>query len=886
VIIIVAAILGGLYFLGGPLALSFTIGTSTNVGAAGSPVTFTVFPSVSGATISSVVWNFGDGNTATTSSASTSHTYANGGHYLVEAQVTASYINLLHSYTTTVTNNLALFPLEIQANLSPALATNASVPTINFDVTKNAKAPVFQTGETVYAFGGYLEQPANSSLWTIDRYTWDFGNGQKQTVAADPTNNYLPAQNITTSYSSPGLYPMKLTLTTNSSTGLPPVNVTTIQTVAITSTSSPFGILTVSGNVLNPNVITAAEVVPGGPSSFDPQIDYETVGFEVISNVFQTLVMYNGSQTASFIPVVAQALPTTANGGISPDQKTYNFTIRSGLTFSNGDPLTAYDVWFSIVRGIAFTAGAPGTPDWIQAQFLIPGVQNGTATVYADNGYVNASSSVTYSNTTNTVAFHFNRPMTPSLVFQVLGDPLGAGIVDAKYACSVGACFSKNPSGYSSYMSQGNGGSYNTKMQWSPIGSGPYMVQSYVPGQSVDLVPNPHYTPVPGIPAAKQSVVIDWVKTPDTALLMLEDGQADSAAEIPPSDFPAIVKMQSQGLVHIYNFPSINVFFYTFNININKSMETTQFGSGFTEPSNYFADLHTRLAWINAFDYSGYLNNILGNAKYGATFGVGYQGIIPNGMILYTPPDQLGGLPTQNLAFAKGNFSESAWSTLNVKVPIVVPSGDPVELAAAQELAGTMNSISNGKITAVPVQIPFAQQIADSVPGQDPMGIYYLGWIADYPDPADYVNAMYALGGTYPNANYWVATSSGNSFAPTTTPGACSSSGCAPTTGSQMITVNGTTVPQDVVYNWLNNNATQAATSTNLAVRQTDYKITEELAIDLGLFIYVQQQYIFWYFRSYLHGNGPIGSANFPSAQENPMIGAGGDLLYFWLAKG
>ena len=85
---------------------------------------------------------------------------------------------------------------------------------------------------------------------------------------------------------------------------------------------------------------------------------------------------------------------------------------------------------------------------------------------------------------------------------------------------------STKPTG-TSYKNQANTGSYNTKMQWSPIGSGPFMIQSYTPGQSVMLAPNPHYGGVPGIPPQNITVVINWVKTPDTALLMLQDGEAD-----------------------------------------------------------------------------------------------------------------------------------------------------------------------------------------------------------------------------------------------------------------------------------------------------------------------------------------------------------------------
>jgi len=281
-------------------------------------------------------------------------------------------------------------------------------------------------------------------------------------------------------------------------------SVTVMRTIAVQTSTLPYALLTTSSGVQNPGVITTAEVTPGGPYGFDPQISYDLPSYEILLNIFQTLVQFNGSSTNSFIPYLAAALPTQENGGISPDYRTYTFQIRNDQYFSNGDPVTAYDVWFSFARCLAFANGAPGTGDWIEAQFLIPGVQNGTASVYTNNTWTAATQSVTYDNATNTVAFHFNRPMPPTLLFQVLQFPQAADIVDSRYAWSVGAGF--NEANWESYENQANAGSYNLKMQWSPVGSGPYMVQSYTPGQSVELTPNPHYGGVPGIARQNNTV--------------------------------------------------------------------------------------------------------------------------------------------------------------------------------------------------------------------------------------------------------------------------------------------------------------------------------------------------------------------------------------------
>lgn len=47
------------------------------------------------------------------------------------------------------------------------------------------------------------------------------------------------------------------------------------------------------------------------------------------------------------VPGIASEVPTTDNGGISPDGLTWTFTIRTGMRWSDGEPLTAHDVAFT-----------------------------------------------------------------------------------------------------------------------------------------------------------------------------------------------------------------------------------------------------------------------------------------------------------------------------------------------------------------------------------------------------------------------------------------------------------------------------------------------------------------------------------------------------------
>lgn len=860
VIIIVAAlaaVVGIIYGLSRPEKVTVGLATSTNLGSAGSPVQFTVIPSLSGATVKSVSWNFGDGNTTQTSGAQTSHIYSNGGSYLVEANASVSYTSGFLGYTSVASDDQALVSVEIQSNLSATTANDGSVPSIGFPTSTNPTAPVFSTGNTVAPVGGFLEAPSNTN-YTIESYTWNFGNGFTKTVAA--TNVSTPSQNVTSSYSGAGLYPITLTITCNDSSGATD-NISTVNTVAVQSSSRSFVLLSAApGSVVNPGVITLAEVTPGGPASYDPLIDYDSFGGEVLTGVFQTLVQYNGSSTDTFLPVVAETLPTQQNGGISANFMTYNFSIRPNNYFSNGDPVNAYAVWYSFMRAYAYASGPVAS--WVLDQFLVPGVQNGTATFYGNNTYANAIQTVTYSNATQTVAFNFNRPMPSVQVFQIISSVEGEGIMDPSVIKSVGAGWTQ--ANWNNYSQTSEPGDYNQQLAFNPqyiIGSGPFMIKSLTPGQSIELVPNPKYTPTPGIPAATDDIVIDWLSNANTALLMLEDGQADSANGIPPSDYPIMQKLQSQGLINVYNFPTAASSAYILSIDLNTTMQANQWGSGYNQPSNYFADLPTRYAWIDSYDYQGFLNNILGNDVYNTTFGIPYTGWMVTTETGNVPPSEVGGLPQQNLQWAKANFSESAWKDDKITIPIGItvfgPQGQ-VQIASAEEWAQTLSQISGGNITAKIVQEPLTLgPLAFQVV---PLSWFYSG--PNYPSSQDDVDSFYPSSGVFaPFEGYSV-----QNFA--TLPPNNSS--------ANMVNVNGTLYSQATVYGWIDGNVSAGDVAPTAAAKQQDYAQSEYLMIKMALYVYQDQFNGFWYWRTWLHGI---------QNEEGMMLPGTGVTYVYWLSK-
>jgi len=93
-----------------------------------------------------------------------------------------------------------------------------------------------------------------------------------------------------------------------------------------------------------------------GTDYLDPSLSYTVEGWGVMWNVYLPLIGYkhvNGPDGATIVPYLAKALPTVAADG-----KTYTFTLRSGLKYSDGTAVKASDFKATIER--LFKVDSPG----------------------------------------------------------------------------------------------------------------------------------------------------------------------------------------------------------------------------------------------------------------------------------------------------------------------------------------------------------------------------------------------------------------------------------------------------------------------------------------------------------------------------------------------
>ena len=789
--------------------------SSTKLTSTGQNISFSI-TNVTSSSVVNVSWNFGDNTYGYGSNVN--HSYQYPGSYLVEVTYKASN-------GKTYNNDNTLFPITVTKAPS-SLAAQETLPVILFNKTLNPSFPLYNTSSKVSAQAGYLEPPTASG-WVISGYNWSF-NGVKST-----------GRYFNFSASTNGLFAVVLNITTSDSSASH--SNLYMQSIFVHSNSTAAGILKSKGAVLNPTTITDAEVVPGGPYTLDPQVDWETVGMEITRNVYQTLVAYNGTSTTSYIPVLATNIPTVANGEISSNDLNWTFHIRANATFANGKPVTVFDVYFSMVRELLFATGNPGTGGYTLAQAVLPGYTSNTPNY---NSYANITKALTYDNATQTITFHLFQPVPYFL--DLLSDT-PSSVMEYSWAAQHGAGLAFTPSGFKAYMQEADASDYNSYIESNTMGSGPFTVSLVNPGESITLSPNPYYNPPAyGFPKSNYTVVVEYVKEASTAILLFNDGSADLLSALPTSSLPSVQTDVASGTANIYTFSTMTTYFYPFNFDINTTMLASM--GTYTIPSHYFANIYVRKAFADAFNYSEFISSILGNSKYHLTLGTNYVGLLPPSMLGYKPFSSWMNVPQYNLTQAKKYLYLSGNESTVVNFPVYVQAGDTTNFAAMSMWASIIHAIDSN-ITMTPVYIPFSEMIGYTAANANPMPIYDLGWGTSIPDPINMIPPMYVAGGFYP---------AGDGIA---------SVGAIQAMGHPHQAQN---------FSMIANLSNEAMVNSNVTQRSLEYQQANQIGINLTLYLYTYIPSGMWIYRSWLNG---------VQFEENPVVGGEVDTLFCYLSK-
>jgi peptide/nickel transport system substrate-binding protein len=217
------------------------------------------------------------------------------------------------------------------------------------------------------------------------------------------------------------------------------------------------------------------EVLTGTfPDSLDPSYGYTTQAIEADNMVYTPLLAYaaeSGTDGTTLIPGLAQALPV-----ISPDGRTYELTLRPGLTYSDGNPVRASDLAFAVQRAIRI--------GWRGSSFLTGNIAG--AAEY-QSGRTTSISGITTDDSTGQITVTLTQPY---------------GAFENVLAFTATAPIPQDTP-------------MTVQATTPPLGVGPYEFGHVVPNASYELRRNPRFAAlgIPGIPTGSADTVNVSVQT-------------------------------------------------------------------------------------------------------------------------------------------------------------------------------------------------------------------------------------------------------------------------------------------------------------------------------------------------------------------------------------
>ncbi len=756
--------------------------TTTGVSAqAGTNITF--FPGLpTNAVFTKIVWNFGNGysETVTQGTGQVSYAYPDPGSYLVS--VTA------YNSTSSVSSNSSLISITIL----PALNSNPGAVFGPIDILGSS-----QNGNQTISTGGWVNMTYTGTTfskpvtvgsgvpgdlsYTITSFKWSINNGSK-TIADNNTG--LP-ETVNLTFSNPGIYAVSLITTSSTSSGATATG-TYIVTIAVGNyhVSS-----TVPSVPINQNIVVNAELQPGGFDTIDPSIEYEVPGYEIIYEIYEPLVYYNGESTTSFIPVIATNVPSVANGeitswnymGTGHTAENYTFYINTSLSFSNGDHVTPYDVYVSILRTLLF-ANDPSDPGWLVAHALLPG-----SSVYGpfNNSFYWIHRAVTWNNQTSSVTFHL-LPSTSTWLpnatatyanesygmlnqsypvqsyggsinfFQLLAGPTCAWVQDYNWLKLNGAIPSNTSASYAYFSnastSPGFIANWNQKLKYNGVGTGPYEISLMEAGSEVVLKVNPYYNATPGMPSKSSlipQVEIEYLSNIATAQEQIQSGYAQFATNAyPPNSASSAVGLISSHVLSSAEVTEIATQGLGLNLDVNVT-GTKTYDSQANIPAQFFDNKYVRMAFSYAFNESYNIN--VANTADGVVYAHYLTGMLPSGTLNYPANLTYPYSYSMSLARYYWNLTPYAKNGTTLYFPIMNFEGTPNWDEMITVWISALSQMSGGMIKATLVDLPgntmtgyFGEPVGDN-----PMPVFVAPWYDDYPDPTDFAAPYYQEGGFF-----------------------------------------------------------------------------------------------------------------------------------------
>jgi peptide/nickel transport system substrate-binding protein/oligopeptide transport system substrate-binding protein len=428
-------------------------------------------------------------------------------------------------------------------------------------------------------------------------------------------------------------------------------------------------------------------------TTLDPALAYDQNSLSVISMLYTGLVSLNDQM---------QVQPQLATSWtVSSDGLTWTFHLAPGLKFSDGTALTASDVAYSLNRALEPATKSTVAPIYLGLIENANKVLDGSLSTLIGTG-IQVINPTTLQIITTTPAPYFLDMLAHAT----------ADVVEQKLIQQYGTSFTD-------HLTAGGG-------------DGPFIVKQYIHGQKITLVPNPYYE---GAEPQLRSVVFPFYTQEEAAYNDYAAGKVDTAG-VPLSALSTISKRPDY-----HQVPQLWINYYTMNYKVPP-----------------FNNLSIRQAFALAINKTAIAKNVWKNTV------IPTNHIVPQGMPGYNPdlkgPDgttSLTGNPTEAQALLAQGLKQENWSSVSQmpQITLTYATGVSDFDQEVQSLVQMWKQVLGVTVQTNPVDPnTLLTQVSAATGNAQGIQMWGLSWVAEYPDPQDWLTRQFGNGSVYNNMNY------------------------------------------------------------------------------------------------------------------------------------
>jgi oligopeptide transport system substrate-binding protein len=469
-----------------------------------------------------------------------------------------------------------------------------------------------------------------------------------------------------------------------------PVALLTLFALVVSACTPGGGGPSIGGGDADPNGELRTRIA-AEPDNIDPQQASFVNEIGIIMRTFEALMTFD-LKTGKAIPGAAKEMPK-----VSADGKTYTFTLRDGLKYSDGRAVTAKDFQFGWQRTCdPATAGA-----YASIAYIVAGCEEwNSMDAKADDPAKLAAAKANFLNNVKVSGNDISFTLT----------------AQAPYFSSIAGLWIGVPTREDKFTQGGE--------KWTEpatyIGNGPFVLSEWQHNTKLVFTRNTNYRTPPKL--AKWTVnMINEIAVYFAAYRNDElDTYGISAEDLRTIDSDAALKAQR------VDGPGSCTFYIGFNNRLAP-----------------FTDKNVRVAFAKGFDRDGYINDVQKIGKSTTSF-------IPAGFPGYDAGDTFQKFDATAAKAALAQASPAATAALaNLKITYSSSAAAKTRLEWFQNQWKTNLGLN---VALDPVDATTYSALVKK-PETTP-ALFYLGWCADYPDPQNWLSTVFHSKSTVTRTGY------------------------------------------------------------------------------------------------------------------------------------